>query len=66
MYLEVFCQIVEYLQSAPVLNLFIEEEHLDSLENERVLTSGKIIWKKKQSLVRITFSCKTGKSLSTI
>ena len=53
------------LQSVPVLILFIALEHLNSLEKEPVLISGKIILEKNQSPVRTTYSCKTGQSLST-
>ena len=34
------------------------------LENEPVLISGKIIWEKNKSPVRITFLCKTGQPMS--
>ena len=35
------------LRSAPVLNLFYATKHLNSWENEAVLISGKMTWKKK-------------------
>ena len=60
-----FCRIIEYPAKCTSFDLIYCTRTPGSLENEPVLISGKIIWEKNKSPVRITFLCKTGQPMST-
>ena len=66
-FLEVFCRISEY-PAKSTSSEFIYCRRTVEFPRERtppVLISGKMIWEKNLSFVRITFSCKTGQPVST-
>ena len=59
------CRIIEYPAKCTSFDLIYCTRTPGSLENEPVLISGKIIWEKNKSPVRMTFLCKTGQWMST-
>ena len=59
-----FCRIIEYPAKCTSFNFICFTRIADSLENEPVLISGKIMGR-KQSPLRINFLCKTGQPMST-
>ena len=64
-YLQVLCRIIEYTANCTSFYLICCTRTPGSLENETVLMSGKIIWEKNKSAVRITCLGKTGQPMST-
>ena len=64
-YLQVLCRIIEYTANCTSFYLICCTRTPGSLENETVLMSGKIIWEKNKSAVRITCLGKTCQPMST-
>ena len=60
-----FCRIIEYPAKCTSFDLIYCTRTTGSLESELVPISGKIIWGKNKSPVRITFLCKPGQLMST-